>query len=115
MNEEQMVCFAWCFIRRPKLVNYSYCETVQECRRDIERRYGCTSDDYQILKKQIRIVKQKDNMKYYSEILAEEDVPEERKERYADKKGQRHCRSKQQDTTHQGRPPAKQLVLLLVE
>ena len=113
MNED--ICFEWCFINHPKLLNYTYCDTVEECRKIIERQYRCSDQDYRILKKQIRVLKQNDKMKYTSVIVSEEEIPEKRKEKYGDKKGQRQRRSEQQDTTHQGRPPAKHLVLLLVE
>ena len=115
MSGEKETCFEWCFRNRPGQLNYTYCETVSECRREIERRYACTENDYRILKKQVRIVKMRDDMRYCSVVLHEEDVPEQRKEKDADKKGQRKCRSKQQDVADQRRPAAEQLMLLLVE
>ena len=43
---EQMTCFEWCFTNRPELHNYTYCETVEECCREIDRRYSCLESDY---------------------------------------------------------------------
>ena len=112
---EQMTCFEWCFTNRPELHNYTYCETVEECCREIERRYSCLESDYKVLKKQIRIVKQKKDMKYYSEVLYEEDIHMQRKENHAGKKGQRKFRSEQQDIAYQRCQAAEQPLLLLVK
>lgn len=78
--EEKMVCYEWIFINNPKLKNYCYCESEKECRRQIERQYACTPNDYRILHRQIRIVRQKDNMKFYSELISEEQISVEKTE-----------------------------------
>ena len=74
MAEEKMVCYEWIFTNNPGMKNYMYCESEKECARQIERQYACLPKDYKILSRQIRIVKQKDNMKYYSELLYEEKI-----------------------------------------
>ena len=114
-GREKMTCFEWHFTNSPKLANYTYCETVQECRKLIERQYCCSGNDYRITKKQIRIMRQNEKMKYSSEVVSEEEIPEERKEICGDKKSQKKLRSKRKDATDQRCPAAEQLVLLLAK
>jgi len=116
MNDsEEMTCFEWHFTNSPKLANYAYCDTVQECRRLIERQYCCSSNDYRIAKKQIRIMRQNDKMKHYSQVIYEEEIFEERKEINGHKKSQKKFRPEREDASDQRHQTAEQLMLLLAK
>lgn len=67
--DEQSICFAWHFANKPDLINYTYCDTVQECRRSVERQYRISEGEYHILSKQIRIIKEN-----RSELIHEEAI-----------------------------------------
>ena len=59
-----ITCYEWHF-KNANYKNYTFCETIEECSRQIEKQYRCSKGDYIIDKKQLR---QDDDCKIINEV-----------------------------------------------
>lgn len=52
MKDER--CYKWFFTKKPYLANYTFAESIQECKKKIEKQYEINENQYTISEIQIR-------------------------------------------------------------
>ena len=52
MKDER--CYKWFFTKKPYLANYTFAESIQECKKKIEKQYEINESQYTISEIQIR-------------------------------------------------------------